>query len=82
MRKQNTTKAVQTALSPGQFSCFFRRLLIILKTFSPRNSFSNTIRVSNMFGSCSDPTELGPNCLQNISADDTFIVDKNQVNVQ
>ena len=38
--------------------------------FFRKNSFRNTIRVSNSF----DPGQaLGPNCLQRLSADDTSI---------
>ena len=58
----------------GNFSAFCH-LLIIFKIFFIENSFRNTIRVSNNL----DPDQarhfvgrdLGPNCLQRLSADDT-----------
>ena len=63
----------------GNFSCFCCRLLTFFKNglFS-KNSFKNTIRVSN----CLDPDQdrqnvgpdLGPDCLQRLSAIDFFFV--------
>ena len=54
---------------------FFNRLLIFSKLTFLKNSFCNTIRVSNSLGQDKaqhfvgpDP---GPNCLQRFSADDT-----------
>ena len=47
------------------FVCFCR-LLIFFFIFSNKNSFNNTIEMSNDL----DP-DLGPNCLQTLSAEDT-----------
>ena len=65
-----------TVCPPGIFSMSFRRLLIFFSksTFS-KNSFRNTIRVSNRL----DPDQArrfvgpdqGPICLHRLSADDT-----------
>ena len=41
-------------------------------TFS-KNSFRNTIRVSNGLDPDQDQPDLGPNCLQKLSADDTKV---------
>ena len=58
----------------GNLSCFCSLLLTFFKiNFFQKNSFRNTIRVSNSL----DPDEdrhsvgphLGPNCLQRLSAD-------------
>ena len=63
-------------LHAGQFFMFFFcRLLIFSKSMFLKNSFRNTNRVSNIL----DPDQaghfvgpdLGPNCLQGLSADDT-----------
>ena len=59
------------------FACMlFCRLLIFSKSTLSKNSFGNTIRESvKQFGSRSGPTFVGPdlglNCLQRFSADDT-----------
>ena len=61
----------------GFFPRFFCHLLILKKS---ENSLRNTIRVSNSL----DPgqarrsvgPDLGPNCLQRLSADDTIVGDK------
>ena len=65
---------------PGKLSPLFCRLLNLSKSTFLKNSFSNTIRVSKSL----DPDQaqhsqaqhsvgpdLGPNCLQKLSADDT-----------
>ena len=59
----------------GNFPCFFCLLQIFSKSFFRKNSFRKTIRVSNSL----DPDQaryfvgpdLGPNCLQTLSEDDT-----------
>ena len=59
----------------GNFSCFFVVCWFFSKSTFLKNSFGNTIRVSNSL----DPDQaphfvgpgLGPNCLQSLSADDT-----------
>ena len=50
------------------YSCFFVVCWLFSKSTFSKNSFRNTIRVSNSL----DP-DLGPNCLQRLSADDTRI---------
>ena len=58
----------------GNFSCFWCRLLTFLKINFLKNSFRNTIRVSNSLNPDQDRhfvgPDLGPNCLQRLSADD------------
>ena len=57
----------------GNFSCFCCRLLTFFKFTFPKNSFRNTIRVTNSL----DPDQnrhfvgpdLGPSCLQRLSVD-------------
>ena len=59
----------------GNFSCFFVVCCFFSKSTFSKNSFRNTITVSKSL----DPDQarhfvgpdLGPNCLQRISADDT-----------
>ena len=59
----------------GNFSCFFVVCWFFSKSIFSKNSFTNTIRVSNSL----DPDQarqnvgpdLDPNCLQRLSADDT-----------
>ena len=57
----------------GNFSYFCCLLNFSKLTFS-KNSFTNTIRVSNGLDSDQDRhsvgPDLGPNCLQSLSADD------------
>ena len=60
----------------GNFTCFFFcRLLIFSKTTFSKNSFRNAIRVSKSLdpdqARCFVGPDLGPNCLQKLSADDT-----------
>ena len=60
----------------GIFSLFCCRLLTFFKiNFFPKRTFKNTIRVSIGLGSGQDRRsvglDLGPNCLQILSADDT-----------
>ena len=47
---------------------------LVSKLSFPKNSFRNTIRVSNGFdpdqNQCSVGPDLGPNCFQRLSADD------------
>ena len=58
----------------GNFSCFFCGLLIFSKSSFSKDSFRITMRVANSL----DPDQarhsvgpdLGPNCLQKLSADD------------
>ena len=65
----------------GNFPCFFVnffmlfcRLLIFSKSTFSKNSFKNAIRVSNSLDpdqdQCVVGPDLGPNCLQMLSADD------------
>ena len=60
------------SLHAGKFSYFFCYLLIIFSksTFS-KDAFKNTIRVSNSLDKHFVMLDLGPNCLQRLSADDT-----------
>ena len=57
----------------GNFSCFLSADFFFKLTFS-KNSFRNTIRVSNGFDTDQDRhsvgPDLGPNCLERLSADD------------
>ena len=58
---------VLNSLPTGTFFMIFCRLLIFFsKSTFLKNSFRNTIRVSNSLN-----LGLGPNCLQRLSADDT-----------
>ena len=61
----------------GNFSCLCCRLLIFFflkKIRFSKDSFRNTIRVSNDLGPDQDrylvSPDLGPNCLQRLAADD------------
>ena len=60
------------SLPTGKFSMLFCRLLIFLKSSFPKYSFRNIIRVSNSLDPDQDRHDLGPNCLQKLSADDTM----------
>ena len=59
----------------GNFLAFYRLLIFFSKSSFSKNYFRNTIRVSNSL----DPDQarhfvgpdLGPNCLQRLSADNT-----------
>ena len=59
----------------GNFEYFYCRLLIFSKPNFSKNSFRNTIRVSNSLdpdqAQCLDGLDLVPNCLQKLPADDT-----------
>ena len=65
----------KTLCLPGNVALFCRLLIFVSKSTFLKNSFRNTIRVSNSL----DPdqtrhvvgSDLGPNCLQILSADDT-----------
>ena len=67
----------------GNFCVLFCRLLIFSKSTFSKNSFGNTIRVSNGLdpdqGRHSVGPDLGPNCLQKLSADGT---NRQKVNVR
>ena len=56
------------------FLCFFCRLLTLFKTNFSKNSFKNTTSVANVLDSDQDQfaigTDLGPNYLQKLSAED------------
>ena len=58
----------------GNFSSFCCRLLTFFKITFSKNSFKNTISVSNALESDQDPhsvsSDLGPNCSQRLLADD------------
>ena len=58
----------------GNLSCFWCCLLNFSKLTFSKNSFGNTIRVSNSFDPNQDRhfvgPDPGPNCLQRLSADD------------
>ena len=58
----------------GNFSYFCYHLLTFFHFFFQKNSFRNTIRVSNNLDLDQDRysvgPDLGPNCLQRLSADD------------
>ena len=51
----------------GNFSCLFFVCRIFSKLTFSKSSFRNTIRLSNALD-----RDLGPNCLQRLSADDKF----------
>ena len=53
----------------GLFLMFFCRPLIFLKSTFSKNSFRNTIRVSNSLDGQNVGPDLGPYCLQKLSAD-------------
>ena len=57
----------------GNFSSFCCRLLTFSKLISSKNYFRDTIRVSNGLDPAQDrqniSPDLGPNCLQRLSAD-------------
>ena len=59
----------------GNVSCFCRLLIFFPKLTFLKNSFRNTIIVSNSLdrdqARCFVGPGLGPNCLQLLSADDT-----------
>ena len=60
----------------GKFAFFFCRLLIFFSKINlSKNSFRNTIRVSNSLDSDQARQNVGPdlcpNCLKKLSADDT-----------
>ena len=55
----------------GNYACFFCRLLIFFKINFFKTSFRNTIKVSNSLIQKKIVPDLGPNCLQKLSADDT-----------
>ena len=63
----------------GNFSCFFVVCLFFSKSTFLKNSFRNTIRMANSL----DPDQarhfigpdLGPNCLQRLSADEANFSD-------
>ena len=63
------------ALSPqGIFSCFLSSVDFFLIQLFSKNSFRNTLKVSNSLDPvqalCFVGPDLGPNCLQKLSADD------------
>ena len=62
-------------LPPEKFFMLFCRLLIFFKVNFSKNSFRNTIRVSDSLDLDQARhfvgPDLGPNCLQKLSADDT-----------
>ena len=72
--KKQTEEYWFTLCLQGNFSCFFVGCWFFSKSTFSKNSFWNTIRVSNSL----DPDQarhfvgpgLGPNCLQSLSADD------------
>ena len=63
-----------TLCMPGNFACFFCRLQIFLKLTFSKKYFRNTIRVLNSLDADQAQhfagPDLGPNCLQRLSADD------------
>ena len=62
----------------GNFSCFCCRLLNFFKNNILNNSFRNTVRVSNGLDPDQDRhfvrSDLGPNCLQRLSAEDMVLL--------
>ena len=86
-RQKNWTSCINAHeyLTPcllGNFACFCRLLIFFKWNFS-KNYFRNTIRVSNSLDSdqagCFVGPDLGPNCLQSLSAAySTHIWDKYQ----
>ena len=71
----NLVKTTFNSLRAWKFCMLFCHLQIFFKRLFKKNSFRNTITVSNSL----DPDQarrslgpgLGPNCLQKLSADDT-----------
>ena len=63
------------SLPLGYFACFFAVCCFVSKASFLKNSFRNTIQVSNNLdpdkARCFVGPGLGPNCLQKLSADDT-----------
>ena len=74
LRVLNEAVAVTLCLL-GNFSCFLPSADFFFKSTFLKNSFRNTIRVSNSLDPdqvpCFVGPDLGPNCLQRLSADDT-----------
>ena len=62
----------------GNFSCFCCRLQTFFKINFFKKSFRNTIRLSNGLDPDQDchviSPDLGPNCLQRLSADDLWLL--------
>ena len=58
----------------GNFACYLLSAAFFFKLFFLENSFRNIIRVSNSLDPDQDRhsvvPDLGPNCLQRLSADD------------
>ena len=59
----------------GNLACFFAVCCVLFKIKFSKNSFRNTIRVPNNLDPDQDRhsvgPDLGPNCLQRLSTDDT-----------
>ena len=69
-----------TVCMQGKFSCFCCHLLTFFFKFSSsKNSFRNTIRVSN---SLNPGCELVPNCLQRLSADNKSLLSRKEINAE
>ena len=68
----------------GNFSCFCCRLLNFSKLTFSKISFRNTIRMSSGLDSDQDHhavgPDLGPNCLQSLSADDKLPLARKDLN--
>ena len=72
------------SLHAGQFlHAFVVRRTFFKMNFFQKKSFNNTIRVSNVFDPGQDQhsvgPDLGPNCLQQLSADDKVAASKEKV---
>ena len=69
----------------GNFSCLCCRLLTFFKIFFVKNDFRNTIRVLSGLDPdqdrCFVGPDLGPNCLQRLSADAKVFASKERVNI-
>ena len=63
------------------FSCFGCGLRTFLHIFSLKTSVRNTIRMSNSLDPDSVGPDLGPNCLQRLSADTEVAASKKRVKI-
>ena len=72
--QNGTVSSPLNCLYAGYFCMLFCRLWIFFFLIFQKKSFRNTIRVSNSLdphqAQCFVEPDLGPNCLQRLSADD------------
>ena len=74
---------ISTFYMLGNFSCFYCRLLTFFKINFFKKFFQDAIRVSNGLDPDQDRRsvgpDLGPNCLQRLSADDNSLLATNEL---